>query len=209
MSTSIPVVRCSPYESIKVRAGTMTTQDATDKLCDLNTIKHFVRKWDDEMLLFQTHLKRYLLALRPETAIAFHETDRYTKPPKSARLPPGSPLRMSADRAAKFIDVAVFATRKLKKGDVIELRGGFAHLTEEEDDKLRNSGEKMDFSVFWSDRHDCFSLLLGPARFVNVSLFILVKSALVLRSDLTARLPEQCRIPVLWRFDEVQSHRRH
>jgi hypothetical protein len=68
-----------------------------------------------------------------------------------------------------FIEVGVFATRAFKKGEVIMLRGGVADLSEEEDDRMRGSGGRQDFSVLWSDRKKCFCLLLGPARFVNVS----------------------------------------
>lgn len=64
----------------------------------------------------------------------------------------------------------MFATRKFKKGEEINLcRGGVADLTEEEDNKLRQGGQKADFSVLYSSRKKCFGLLLGPARFVNVS----------------------------------------
>jgi len=64
----------------------------------------------------------------------------------------------------------VFATRKFKKGEEINLcRGGVADLTEEEDNKLRQGGQKADFSVLYSSRKKSFGLLLGPARFVNVS----------------------------------------
>lgn len=66
--------------------------------------------------------------------------------------------------------MAVFATRKFKKGEEINLcRGGVADLTEEEDDQLRRGGQKADFSVLYSSRKKSFGLLLGPARFVNVS----------------------------------------
>ena len=37
----------------------------------------FVGKWDDDDEdLFTNHLKRYCHALRPDSGIAFHETDR-------------------------------------------------------------------------------------------------------------------------------------
>lgn len=72
--------------------------------------------------------------------------------------------------AVQGIEVAVFATRKFKKGEEINLcRGGVADLTEEEDNKLRQGGQKADFSVLYSSRKKSFGLLLGPARFVNVS----------------------------------------
>jgi SET domain-containing protein len=32
---------------------------------------------------------------------------------------------------------------------------------------MREDGNKVDFSVIWSEREKCFALLLGPARFVN------------------------------------------
>ncbi|PRQ74646.1 hypothetical protein AAT19DRAFT_14999, partial [Rhodotorula toruloides] len=64
-------------------------------------------------------------------------------------------------------EVGVFATRNFKKGEVVNLRGGIADLTEEEDDEMRDSGGRRDFSVLWSERKNCFCLLLGPARFVN------------------------------------------
>ena len=49
------------------------------------------------------------------------------------------------------------------------MKGGIASLTEEEDDQMRIDGTRKDFSVIYTSRKDCFSLLLGPARFVNVS----------------------------------------
>lgn len=63
----------------------------------------------------------------------------------------------------------MFATRRFKKGEIIKLQGGVAELSEEEDDEMRAGGGRSDFSVLWSERKKCFCLLLGPARFVNVS----------------------------------------
>lgn len=102
---------------------------------------------------------------------------RYTKPLKNAQFrqtpsptpPPPDSSTHSHHCSSSFIDVAVFATRDYKVGDIVDLKGGLVDLTEEEDDTFRASGSKMDFSVLWSSRKDCFCLLLGPARFVNVS----------------------------------------
>lgn len=161
--------------------------------------KTFVNTWDDDDEdLFLTHVKRYCHALRPDTGVAFHETDRYVEPSyvsRWSRRRKSSPLHLcysysrgplaksaaarqtpsptpppTADRAATFIEVGVFATRDLRKGEIVNLRGGVADLSEEEDDKMREGGGRSDFSVLWSERKKCFGLLLGPARFVNVCL---------------------------------------
>ena len=84
------------------------------------------------------------------------------------QTPSPTPPPAAKDKAQSSIEVAVFATRSFKKGDKIKLKGGVANLTEDEDDALRASGGKQDFSVLHSARKGCFSLLLGPARFVNV-----------------------------------------
>ena len=98
----------------------------------------------------------------------------YTKPIKTAKSPPTpSPTPPPSGSTSKdvpsFIDVAVFATRAFKKGEVIQLKGGTADLDDDADDELRTSGYRADFSVLWSARRNSFALLLGPARFVNVS----------------------------------------
>ncbi|KAK4056732.1 histone lysine methyltransferase Set9 [Microbotryomycetes sp. JL221] len=163
----------------KLRTGQMTAGEATDKLCNnMAYFKTFVNKWDpDDEDLFKVHVKRYCYAMRPDSGIAFHETDRYTRSVKTAvKQAIDSPSRAVAAAAAAatahrspdtFIEVGVFATRNYKKGEVIYLRGGVADLSEEEDDKMREDGGRSDFSVLWSDRKKCFCLLLGPARFVN------------------------------------------
>ncbi|KAL8278202.1 hypothetical protein RQP46_009375 [Phenoliferia psychrophenolica] len=159
----------------EVRSGLLPTQDSIAKLQKLACYKTLMRRWKGEEAQFVTHARKYLQALRPDSGIAFHETDRYAKLPKSATLrqtpsptpPPPSPGTSKDKASSTFIEVAVFATRSFKKGDTINLKGGVANLTEEEDDALRASGGKQDFSVLHSARKGCFSLLLGPARFVN------------------------------------------
>lgn len=71
--------------------------------------------------------------------------------------------------SAGHIEVAVFATARIKKGEELSLRGGVADISDEEDDRLRKAGQKAEFSVLYSSRKKCFGILLGPARFVNVS----------------------------------------
>ncbi|KAK4054419.1 histone lysine methyltransferase Set9 [Microbotryomycetes sp. JL201] len=163
----------------KLRRSEITAAEATDKLCErLSYFKTFVNKWDpDDEDLFKVHVKRYCYAMRPDSGIAFHETDRYTRTVKTVQKQASdSPSRAIAAAAAAatanrtpdtFIEVGVFATRSYKKGETIQLRGGVADLSEEEDDKMREDGGRSDFSVLWSDRKKCFCLLLGPARFVN------------------------------------------
>lgn len=53
---------------------------------------------------------------------------------------------------APFIDVAVFTTRSFRKGEKIDLRGGTARLSDEQDDQMRLEANKIDFSVIWSTR---------------------------------------------------------
>lgn len=88
---------------------------------------------------------------------------RYTQPlvaayPTPSPTPSTSstpvPLTPAIPAAAPppFIDVAVFSTRFFKKGETIELRGGTAKLSDEQDDQLRADGNKVDFSVIWSER---------------------------------------------------------
>ncbi|BGP48598.1 histone lysine methyltransferase Set9 [Rhodotorula kratochvilovae] len=155
----------------ELRKGTVAVHEALDTLLDLSAVKSFNLKWDDEPL-FAHHAKRYILALRPDSGIAFHETDRYKNPrgvpgSKKGKAVPASVAAKLRRDPETFIEVGVFATRAFKKGEVVNLRGGIADLTEEEDDELRGEGGRSDFSVLWSQRKECFCLLLGPARFVN------------------------------------------
>ncbi|GAA5968072.1 hypothetical protein JCM21900_004503 [Sporobolomyces salmonicolor] len=152
----------------QLRKGTITVTAGLDALLALPSVRAFNKKWDDEPL-FANHAKRYILAFRPECGIAFHETDRYKNPAglKGAKAQKNLSAIAARRDPSTFIEVGVFATRSFKKGEVINLRGGIADLTEEEDDELRDSGGRSDFSVLWSERKNCFCLLLGPARFVN------------------------------------------
>ncbi|GAA5887805.1 hypothetical protein JCM5296_001773 [Sporobolomyces johnsonii] len=152
----------------QLRKGTITVTAGLDALLALPSVRAFNKKWDDEPL-FANHAKRYVLAFRPECGIAFHETDRYKNPAglKGAKAKKNLSAIAARRDPSTFIEVGVFATRSFKKGEVINLRGGIADLTEEEDDELRDSGGRSDFSVLWSERKNCFCLLLGPARFVN------------------------------------------
>lgn len=44
----------------------------------LKPFKAFANKYQEEDEdLFRTHVRRYVAALRPDTGVAFHETDRY------------------------------------------------------------------------------------------------------------------------------------
>ncbi|BGP25050.1 histone-lysine N-methyltransferase SUV420H [Rhodotorula toruloides] len=155
----------------RIRKGTITVNDALEDFLALSPVRSFCSRWeeDDGPLIFANHAKRYILALRPESGIAFHETDRYKNPRSGPRGKKRASLPATTSRRdpETFIEVGVFATRNFKKGEVVNLRGGIADLTEEEDDEMRDSGGRRDFSVLWSERKNCFCLLLGPARFVN------------------------------------------
>ncbi|GAA5893490.1 SET domain-containing protein [Sporobolomyces salmoneus] len=153
-----------------LRSGSISLTKGLETLLEFPSVDSFVQKWDDDDLpLFSNHAKRYILAFRPDCGIAFHETDRYKNPRSgvTARAKKNIAAVTSRRDPASFIEVGVFATRDFKKGEVINLRGGIADLTEDEDDEMRLSGGRSDFSVLWSERKNCFCLLLGPARFVN------------------------------------------
>lgn len=159
-----------PLPMIQLRSGSVSLTKGLETLLALPSVDNFTNKWDDDDLpLFANHAKRYILAFRPDCGIAFHETDRYKNPRAGVTAKARKNLQAVTSRRdpASFIEVGVFATRDFKKGDVINLRGGIADLTEEEDDEMRLSGGRSDFSVLWSERKNCFCLLLGPARFVN------------------------------------------
>ncbi|GAA6022915.1 hypothetical protein JCM11491_006627 [Sporobolomyces phaffii] len=151
-----------------LRSGSVSLTQGLETLLDFPSVDSFTKKWDDAPL-FANHARRYILAFHPDCGIAFHETDRYKNPRSgvSARAKKNLAAVTSRRDPASFIEVGVFATRDFKKGELINLRGGIADLTEEEDDELRLSGGRSDFSVLWSERKNCFCLLLGPARFVN------------------------------------------
>ena len=156
----------------QLRKGTVKVDDALASLLKLTPVRNFVKKWEDEEApgIFANHAKRYILALRPDSGISFHETDRYKNPRGNKSRKGKKPIAVDTPARrdpATFIEVGVFATRNFKKGEVVNLRGGIADLTEEEDDEMRDSGGRRDFSVLWSERKNCFCLLLGPARFVN------------------------------------------
>lgn len=156
----------------QLRKGAVKVDDALASLLKLTPVRNFVKKWEDEEApgIFANHAKRYILALRPDSGISFHETDRYKNPRGNKSRKGKKPIAVDTPARrdpATFIEVGVFATRNFKKGEVVNLRGGIADLTEEEDDEMRDSGGRRDFSVLWSERKNCFCLLLGPARFVN------------------------------------------
>ncbi|GAA6028481.1 hypothetical protein JCM8097_007049 [Rhodosporidiobolus ruineniae] len=170
-----------PTCHLQLRKGTITVQDAVDTIMKFPSVVQFCSKWaedEEPQAICANHARRYVLALRPDSGVAFHETDRY-KNPRNALRPAGQvkgrrpTAAVAAATAAKkdaddLIEVGVFATRAFKKGEIINLRGGVADLTEEEDDNLRgNNGGRSEFSILWSERKSCFCLLLGPARFCN------------------------------------------
>lgn len=53
-------------------------------LPSLDCVKSFTSKWREEEGQFVTHARKYLGAVRPDSGIAFHETDRRVAPPTSA-----------------------------------------------------------------------------------------------------------------------------
>lgn len=167
-----PVTNQLNLPTPQLRKGAVKVDDALASLLKLTPVRNFVKKWEDEEApgIFANHAKRYILALRPDSGISFHETDRYKNPRGNKSRKGKKPIAVDTPARrdpATFIEVGVFATRKFKKGEVVNLRGGIADLTEEEDDEMRDSGGRRDFSVLWSERKNCFCLLLGPARFVN------------------------------------------
>lgn len=84
-------------------------------------------------------------------------------------------------------DLCVVAVRPYRAGDIVLCKGGLKDLTKDEDVALREEaaasresrntskayngvlGPGRDFSIIRSARKGCSQLLLGPARFVNVS----------------------------------------
>ncbi|GAA5820600.1 hypothetical protein JCM11251_003069 [Rhodosporidiobolus azoricus] len=176
------VVRAREFVK-ELRKGTTTVDSSLDKLLAFPSVKAFNKKWEEEGM-FANHAKRYILALRPDSGVAFHEVDRYKNPHAAATaggggggvsarargkkktLPAVAAVMARKDPEAT-IELGTFATRPFKKGETLHLRGGLADLTDEQDDELRGAGGRSDFSVLWSQRKQCFSLLLGPASKVN------------------------------------------
>lgn len=96
----------------------------------------------------------------------FAETKRYARR-KGGRKPlkQGRALTITTPK----IDLTVKATRDFKPLTVIELlKGRTVNLTDAEDDALRQGIDGADFSCIANLGKNCFQLLLGPARFVNV-----------------------------------------
>ncbi|GAA5967859.1 hypothetical protein JCM11641_005788 [Rhodosporidiobolus odoratus] len=158
----------------ELREGSLPVHTALDTLLQFPSVRAFNKKWDDEPL-FSNHAKRYIMALRPDSGIAFHETDRYKNPFATGKFKGAQRRNRKAGEIAasskkdpsSFIEVGVFATKSFRKGEVVNLRGGVADLTDEQDDELRGENGRSEFSVLWSQRKQCFCLLLGPARFTN------------------------------------------
>jgi len=64
-------------------------------------------------------------------------------------------------------EACIIATKKWQAGDEIRFcTGVLVPITSDEERALEGG---RDFSIMWSTRKDCMCLLLGPARFVNVS----------------------------------------
>ncbi|GAA5887892.1 hypothetical protein JCM6882_000788 [Rhodosporidiobolus microsporus] len=166
----------------ELRKGTTSVDASLDTLLAFPSVRAFNKKWEEEGM-FANHAKRYILALRPDSGIAFHEVDRYKNPQAAAggggggaagakargkrKALPAVAAAVARKDPEATIELGTFATRPFKKGEVLHLRGGLADLTDEQDDELRGAGGRSDFSVLWSQRKQCFSLLLGPASKVN------------------------------------------
>src|SRR6266511_2212764 len=100
-------------------------------------------------LLFKiiSHEKRYLQMYQTNAGYEITETKRYF----------GSSKR----------EACIVATKDFNEGDELCLCiGALVPLTSEEESKLEGG---RDFSIMWSQRKDVMCLLLGPARFMNVS----------------------------------------
>lgn len=163
----------APGPLSQVRTGALTVNDALSALLAFPSVENYNIKWSGEdgaEAILATHAKRFLLAFRPDSGIAFHETDRYTNPSAAVagamvkgkkKALPASIKAVVKNVPKTQIEVGVFATRAFRKGEVIQLRGALAELTDEEDDKLRDGKERSEFSVLWSERKKCYNLLLG------------------------------------------------
>ncbi|PKY19287.1 hypothetical protein RhiirB3_432319 [Rhizophagus irregularis] len=96
---------------------------------------------------FISHANRYFEMYLPNAGCEIAETPRYS----------GSDKR----------EACIIATKKWQVGDEIKYcTGVLVPITSEEERALEGG---RDFSIMWSTRKDCMCLLLGPARFVNVS----------------------------------------
>jgi histone-lysine N-methyltransferase SUV420H len=100
----------------------------------------------------------------PGCGFEFFETTRYRRRQRS---------KGSSSSAKSKVDLGVRATRAYRVNDLIEaLKGRTVDLTDEEDDALREDVNGGDFSCIANLGKNCFQLLLGPARFVNVCLVV-------------------------------------
>lgn len=108
------------------------------------------------------HASRYFELYLPTGSIEIAHTSRYSHKTGKSEL-------------------CILATRPLNTGTVItELKGSMADLTDEEDMELKRIDAtcvdgvqiRRDFSVIHSKQLKKNHLFLGPARFVNVSLFL-------------------------------------
>jgi hypothetical protein len=109
-----------------------------------------------------SHAERYLETFLPSCGHEFFETTRYLRRQKTQRR----------SKAAK-VDLGIRATRQYRVDDLVEsLKGRTVDLTDDEDDALREDVNGADFSCIANLGKNCFQLLLGPARFVNVRVLI-------------------------------------
>jgi hypothetical protein len=205
----------APNTPWQVRTGDLTVNDALSAFLKLPSVENYNLKWSGEdgaEAMLANHAKRFLLAFRPDSGIAFHETDRYTNPSAAVAGAMGKGKKKSLPASVKAvvkvvpksnIEVGVFATKAFKKGDVIQLRGALAELTDEEDDKLRDGKERSEFSVLWSERKKCYNLLLGAFppfpflptfRAIDLVFFSFSHRSGSFRQPL---LPQQRRLPFL------------
>lgn len=130
-----------------------------------------------------------------------NSNQRYTKrlataiyPTPSPTPPPIASTSAVVDNPAPppFIDVAVFATRLFKKGETIELQGGTAPLSEEQDNLFRKESNKVDFSVIWSARWDSLHSRVVPSNRTDHVRFLLFQAEL-LRSSVGAGSIRECQ----------------
>ncbi|KAF2862344.1 hypothetical protein K470DRAFT_293527 [Piedraia hortae CBS 480.64] len=102
-------------------------------------------KTDVEKDYFQKHLRKYINIYLPDCPFEVGTTNRYT---------------------ISNAEAAIYARRKLKRGEVIKFLTGIqVEMTEEQEEKL--TVLQGDFSVVISSRKKRPCIFLGPARFAN------------------------------------------